>query len=197
MEALSFLRESLNNVGRRSAGLFRRNHMKISNIINLVLVVFFVLAAMTGLKRGILSKGRWALGIVFGLLAVPLVSPVIESLLKKTPLVQMITTDIPIIAGLSTYLLRMLVFSISLVIVKNIVYHLTDFDLPKGVKIIDQTAGSLFSVFEACLVIWLFEWLVAKSPVDLFSDIHASLMSSPIYALLAKNNFLTVIFTIK
>lgn len=196
MEALSFLRES-HNIGRRSAGVFRRNHMKISNIINLVLVVFFVLAAMTGLKRGILSKGRWALGIVFGLLAVPLVSPVIESLLKKTPLVQMITTDIPIVAGLSTYLLRMLVFSISLAIVKSIVYHLTDFDLPKGVKIIDQAAGALFSVFEACLVIWLFEWLVAKSPVDLFSDIHASLMSSPIYALLAKNNFLTVIFTIK
>lgn len=171
--------------------------MKISNTINLVLVVFFVLAAMTGLKRGILSKGRWALGIVFGLLAVPLVSPVIESLLKKTQLVQMITTDIPIVAGVSTYILRMLVFSISLVIVKSIVYHLTDFDLPKGVKIIDRAAGALFSILEACLVIWLFEWLVANSPVDLFSDIHASLMTSPIYALLAKNSLLTVIFTIK
>lgn len=159
-------------------------------IINLILTAYFILAAMTGLKRGILHKGRWTLGIVFGFLAVPIISPLIETLLRKTPLAQMLAISIPVFADLSVYIFRMLVFSISLVIVKNTVYHLTDIELPKGIKLIDKTAGMLFSVLGVCSIIWIFEWMVNETSLTVFKNIQSILTTSNIYAIVAKNNLL-------
>lgn len=172
-----------------------KKRMETKNIITLVLIVYLSLAVLTGIHRGILSKGRWVLGVVFGILAVPIISPVIEGLLVKTKIAQMIITDIPGLSSVTAYVLRLLVFSISLVLVKKIVYILTDFDLPKGVTAVDKIAGGVFSVIEASLVIWIFEILItANTGIIAFTNLHNQLVQSGLYAFIADHNLLAKIF---
>lgn len=163
--------------------------MNGNDIVNLILVAYFVLAAITGYKRGILSRGQWMLGIVFGFLAVPVVSPLIELLLRETQFVHMLQEkDASVVTGLSIYLIRVLIFSLSLVIVKGMVYHFTDFDLPKGAKVIDRAAGALFSVLEACFLICFFDWITGNSSLHIIISCREKLLSSEVYAIITKSN---------
>lgn len=169
--------------------------MEPKTYVTLLLLIFLAVAMLGGFCQGLLRKGQWVLGIVFAILAVPLVSPLIEGLLIKTKIAQMVLTDIPILSDITTKILKLLVFSISIVLIKRVVYFLTDFDLHGVARLADQTAGAVFTLFEVLIVIWAFELLMGLSAnAGLFSGIHNVLMQSSLYAFIAKHNLLAIIF---
>lgn len=169
--------------------------METKTVVTLILSLYLLMAVLGGLKQGILGKGRWVLGLVFAILAAPLVSPVIERLLIHTKIAKMILTDIPQIRPVTTVILRLLIFSLSLVIIKKSVYYLTELELPKGLKILDSIAGAVFTVLEAMLLIWLFEiFMQLSGNAPLFSGLHRTLMQSGLYTFIAEHNLLSAFF---
>lgn len=168
------------------------NNLNVAVIVNLVLVVAIIMSTMTGFRRGMLSTGRWMLGIVFGFLAVPLVSPLIEKIIKQTPLYEMFTLGNPGLDAIASHCLNLFIFSLSLVIVKKIVYFLTDIELPKGAKVVDSAAGAALGIMKICLIIWIFELLLTYN-AGVMPHIHKNLMSSQIYSIIANHNLLKLL----
>lgn len=167
-------------------------NLNVSVIVNLVLVIAIIMSTMTGFRRGMLSTGRWLLGIIFGFLAVPLVSPLIEKVIKQTPLYGMFTLGNPGLDAIASHCLNIFVFSLSLVIVKKIVYILTDIDLPKAIKAVDSAAGATLGVVKICLIIWVFEWLLTYNAGEM-TIVHKNLMTSQIYSLIATHSLLNLL----
>ena len=163
--------------------------LNVSAIINIILIITMFLSVTTGFRRGLLSTGRWALGIIFGFLAVPVVSPIVEKLLKMTPVYDMFTLGNSGLNMIAARCLHLFVFTLSLVIVKRIVYLLTDIQLPKGAKVIDNTAGAVIGLVKICLLIWVFEWLLTYNS-GYTPSVHKVLMQSSVYSFIANHNIL-------
>lgn len=168
------------------------NNLNVSLIVNGFLIVVIILSCMTGFRRGLLSTGRWALGIIFGFLAVPIVSPIIENILKQTPIYEMFTLGNPGLDAIASHCLNLFIFSLSLVIVKKIVYVLTDIELPKGAKVVDSAAGAALGIVKICLIIWIFEWLLAYN-TGVMTLVHKNLMPSQIYSFIASHSLLKLL----
>ena len=166
--------------------------LNISAIISIILIITMFLSVTIGFRRGLLNTGRWALGIIFGFLAVPIVSPIIEKIIKQTPLYKMFFFGDTGLNMIAARCLQLFIFSLSLVIVKKIVYILTDIELPKGAKVVDNAAGAALGIIKVCLIVWIFEWLLTYNTGYTLA-IHRTLMQSSVYALLARHSLLSLL----
>lgn len=161
-----------------------------SSVVNIIIIVFLAASVLTGLHRGILKSGRWALGIVMGLFAVPVVSPVVESALKQSGIMSVFPSGNPALTAVSSYSLRFIVFSLSATLVKTAVHYFTDVDLPDGAKKVDKAAGAVFAVIKMFLFIWIFEWLLTASKTPVAVHLHQILLKSPLYTFIISFNLL-------
>lgn len=170
--------------------------MQTNKLITLILIIYLLLAFLGGYRQGIMNKGRWVLSIVFAILAVPLISPFIENFLIQTKIAQMILTDIPAIQIITTRILKLLVFSLSVFLIKRLVYFLTDIDLPEGLQVVDRFAGAMFTIMEALIIIWFFEILMQFSGnASIFANIHEVLLSSSLYSFISSHNLIFALFS--
>lgn len=169
--------------------------MQAATIVTLILTIYLILAMLGGFRQGLLGKGRWVLGVVFSILAAPLISPLVNDILMKTKVAQLILTDIPAVQVITSKILWLLVFSISIILIKKLVYFVTDIDLPGGLRFVDRCTGAIFTVMEALLVIWVFELLMKiSSNASMFVKIHQVLMQSHLYAFIAGHNIFSLLF---
>ena len=165
----------------------------MGNIISIVLIIILGVAALTGFRRGMLRDGRHLISVGLGLLAIPIVSPTLEGLIHQSALYKAIPDNM-ITNYLSSYFIRIIIFSLVMFATSRIVFLLINIeDMPAPMALIDHLLGVAWSVFKICVVIWLFDSLLSLTPT-ISMGVVSDLRNNEIWQLIASHNILPYIF---
>ncbi len=165
----------------------------MENIITIIFIILFLLAALSGWRRGMLRDGRRLIGVLLGLLAIPVVSPSLEKLILSLPIFTSLGNNL-VINYIASYFIRIAVFSIVMTISGRIVFMLINIEsLPSAFTLVDRVLGIFWSGLKLCVVVWLFETLFSMSPTISIGLIN-TLRSNEIWQTIAAHNILPTIF---
>lgn len=164
------------------------------NIPSLILIVLLILAGASGYKRGLLADGRILISNIMGILAVPIISPHIERLvLLYTPLGTMAANG-RLFLVIGSYATRLLVFYLSMTLVRTIIMHLLTIDeLPAPIGLANKIGGIFWGALKIFCIVWILDLIAINSPAPIpFMEFFRE---SSLYIRIASLNPLPWIFT--
>lgn len=163
---------------------------------DIIFGVMFLVGALSGYKRGVVRDVQYIVGTVIGLLAVPLFSPVIISLIER-PTYRFLGSDVAgIIAPFLPVIFKTVIFVLVLRVCQKIVSLAFNISyLPQGVQKIDHIAGIVWGILKVALVVWAIAMFVGYTNGYIVTRrINAVLNTSVIYNTLKNINLLSKIF---
>lgn len=168
-----------------------------NNFIDVIILGMMVVCVLTGYKKGALVSLKWVIGIVVGLLATPLFSNVVITILSQLGVRAVVSSSTNMLGSYSGTIagriMQILAFSIIMFASKCIVNAILPNRPTSGVaRFIDGVGGAVIGILQVCAIIWLLDLLTSMSPINL----PIPLTQSDIFTRISTMNGFTFLYSI-
>lgn len=156
----------------------KKEMLSMKQYVDIILLLILILGMIGGYKRGIISQFSWFIGIVIGIFAYPIFSPVVKTLFTDFGVMdilqeQTVTGDSQLIdsgyAYIAPYLLNLFVFVVIMVITRviiNLLFNVSDAVNSIGVfKVVNGTGGAILGICQFTIALWLMLYAVNAGSV--------------------------------
>ncbi len=168
-----------------------------NNLINVIIIGMMIVCVLTGYKKGALVSLKWVIGIAVGLLATPLFSNFVITILSQLGVRTIVSSSTNMLGSFSGIIagrvMQILAFSIILFASKCIVNAILPNKPSSGAaRVIDGIGGAIIGMLQVCAIIWLIDLLTAMSPINL----PISLTQSSIFSEISNINGFAFLYSI-
>lgn len=162
-------------------------------IVYIIIVITLLIGGLSGYKRGFYMEGRYFLGIIVSLLAVPIFCPYIEKYIFSLVQIKYLTSVV-LFKNVVTYILRACSFVLTCKLVQTLFYMLTDIEMVGIFKVVDKVLGVLLGVCKIIILIWVIDWLIINNPYINNHVYICMIRANNLYSLITQYNMFYKLF---